>query len=74
MEGAVPAKGDLTRRNDCLFRSRLIASDQKRELAQKMSLILEAGYDFGWRCVIASIDWGRTRVKPRHNSPRSCSP
>jgi hypothetical protein len=56
MEGAVPPKGDLTRRNDCLFRSRLIASDQKRELTQKMSFILEAGHDFGRRCVIAGVD------------------
>jgi hypothetical protein len=40
MEGTIPPKGDLTRRNDCLFRSRSIASDQKRELTQNLPFIL----------------------------------
>jgi hypothetical protein len=66
MEGAVPPKGDLTRRNDCLFRSRLIAGDQKRELTQKMSFIPEAGHDFGWRCVVPGVDWRWAAVKPGH--------
>jgi hypothetical protein len=49
----------------------VIASNQERKPTQKISLILEAGHDFGWRCMIAGIDRGRARVKPGHNSPLS---
>jgi hypothetical protein len=49
----------------------VIASDQERKPTQNISLILEAGHHFGWRCIIAGIDWGCARVKPGHNSPLS---
>jgi hypothetical protein len=49
----------------------VIASDQERKLTQNISFILEAGNDFGWRCMIAGIDWGCARVKPGHNFSRS---
>jgi hypothetical protein len=52
----------------------LIACDQERKPTQNISLILEAGRDFGWRCMIAGIDWCSTRVKPGHNSPLSLTP
>ena len=57
-------KGNLTSLDNCLVRRCVIASDQECKPTQNISLILEAGHDFGRRCMIASIDWGCARVKP----------
>jgi len=43
----VTLKSDVTSSGDCLFRRCLVRSDQERKAMQKISLIPEAGYDFG---------------------------
>src|SRR5208282_835155 len=73
-ERAVSLKRDLTSLDNCLVRRCLIASDQERKPTQNISMILEAGHDFGWRRIIASIDCRCARVKPGHDSPLSMPP
>jgi hypothetical protein len=60
--------------DNCLIRRRVITRDQERKFTQNVSLTLEAGNDFGWRCMIAGIDWGCARVKPGHNPSLSLTP
>jgi hypothetical protein len=67
-------KRDLTSLDNRLVRRCSVARDQKRKLTQDISLILKASNDFGWRCMIAGIDWGCAGVKPGHNSPLSITP
>jgi len=67
-ERAVLLKRDLTSGDDRSVRRRLIPSDQKRKLTQEASMILEAGHDFGWRYMIASIRSCRASVKPGRRS------
>jgi len=43
----VTLKSDVTSSGDCLFRRCLVRSDQERKAMQKISLIPEAGHDFG---------------------------
>ncbi|MGA8345013.1 MAG: hypothetical protein WB781_23990 [Candidatus Sulfotelmatobacter sp.] len=73
-ERTVSLKRDLTSLDNRLVRRCLVASDQERKPTQNICLILEAGHDFGWRRMIAGIDWGGARVKPRHNSSLSLTP
>src|SRR5579864_3452680 len=73
-ERTVSLKRDLTSLDNCLVRRCSVARDQKRKLTQDISLILKAGDDFGWRCMIAGIDWRCARMKPRHNSHLSITP
>jgi len=73
-ERAVPSQRELTSFDDCVVRRCLIASDQERQPTQNISSIVETNYDFGWRCLIAGIDWGCARVKPGHDSSLSLTP
>jgi hypothetical protein len=74
LKWTVSLKRDLTSLGDCPFRDCFVGSDQEREPIQKISLIPEAGHDFGWRCMIAGIDWNCARVKPGHNFSLSLTP
>jgi len=73
-ERTVSSKRCLTSLDNRLVRRCVVASDQECKPSQNNSLILEAGHDFGWRCMIAGIDWGCARVKPGHNSSLSLTP
>jgi hypothetical protein len=64
-------KSDLTSLDNRLVRRCSVARDQERKLTQDISLILKASNDFGWRCMIAGIDWSCAGVKPGHNSSLS---
>src|SRR5215471_15547609 len=52
---AVTLKSDVTGSGDCLFRRCSVRSDQERKAMQKISLIPEAGHDFGCRRMLSSI-------------------
>src|SRR5208283_1450170 len=73
-ERAVSLKRNLRCLENCLVSRFLVASDQERKPTQSISLILEAGHDFGWRCMIAGIDWRCAGVKPGHDYPLSVRP
>ncbi|MGB0044251.1 MAG: hypothetical protein WBP91_13845 [Terriglobales bacterium] len=64
-------KRHLTGLDNCLFRRFLVTSDQESKPTQNISLILEAGYDFGWRRITAGIDCLCDRMKPGHDFPLS---
>src|SRR5579864_296815 len=73
-ERAVSLKRGLTSLDNGLVRGCEIASDQEGKPTQNIFLIVEAGNDFGRRCMIAGIDWGCARIKPGHNSSLSLTP